>query len=663
MWKSLSSVKTESVNKGSMEALAAASCVPYICHVDDTTLRTLDGMLVQTVRLGGFPFDTADVDEIDLRKKIRNQLWKTFGTSNLAVYHHLVRRRKITKPEGIFKDAGFAADLNIAWCERLAHRKLYENEIYISLIHKPGAGAVKSVDHFLKSLSHKADDEERQAFEQRAMAELSDAMRALREVFKPYQPELLGVSIDKNGVPCSELMRFYGFLMNLKDRKYEMPQRPISEVLPVARAIFRNETIELRHMAESIHAGMLSIKEYSMQTAANIYDKMLTLPFEFCMTQSFRFEERARSEAAIKQQRGRLINAGDTGLSQIAALDVALDESKGEAGFGLHHHTITVWDADAGLIAGKLAAIDAELAENGITSIREDVNLEAAFYAQLPCNFKFVARAARISTKNFASFASCHNYLGGLPGSVWGPAITVLPSASGTAYHFNLHVADRGNTLVLGPTGQGKTLTMSFLFAQSLKLGGRRVFLDKDRGMEIFVRAIGGSYFRIESQRPTGWNPLQLPDTPASAGFLVEWMESLLTDPGGEPIGADDRQRIKRVISSVFDLSPHLRQLRHIAPMFGNPDQDKLAKRLLDWYEHPVYGRGQHAWVFDNLLNELDTSNPVIGFDMTYILDARQIRPPALMWLFFVVEGLLDGQPWRDLPLHHQAVGSFNAAP
>jgi type IV secretion system protein VirB4 len=645
MWRDLSNQKDAALRHVSLEASAARWCVPYVAHVNAHTLRTQDGSLVQVIQLGGLPFDTADADELDLFKRIRNQLWKTFSNSNLAVYHHLVRRRRVALPQGEFEPGGFAAQLNQAWCERLSQRKLYTNDIYISLLHKPGEGVAKRLDQMFRSLSERLDAQEREDYERKALQALDDALRSLLEVFKAYQPRRLGVTTTDAGVPCSELMRLYGFFINLQDRRFALPERPVAEILPVARTIFRNEVVELRHTARTVYAGMVSVKEYPSQTAATMYDGLLTLPFEFCATQSFRFEERARSEAAIKQQRNRLLNAGDSGQMQIHALDMAMEETKGEAGFGLHHHTLMVWDEDASAVAGKLATVDAELAEHGITSVREDVNLEAAFYAQLPGNFRFIARGSRISTKNFASFASCHNYLGGRETSIWGHAITVLPTASGTAYHFNLHVADRGNTLVLGPTGQGKTLTTSFLFAQSLKLGGRRVFLDKDRGMEIFVRAIGGDYFRIESQRSTGWNPLQLPDTPTARGFLVDWFESLLTDEGGEPVDATDRQRIRQIVASVFDLAPELRQLCHVAPMFGNAEQDKLAKRLLDWYDHPRYGRGQNAWVFDNPRNALDMKNPVVGFDMTYVLDAKQIRPAVLTWLFYVIETLLDGQP------------------
>ena len=42
--------------------------------------------------------------------------------------------------------------------------------------------------------------------------------------------------------------------------------------------------------------------------------------------------------------------------------------------------------------------------------MREDVNLEPAFWAQFPGNFNYIARKALISTANFASLASCHNH-------------------------------------------------------------------------------------------------------------------------------------------------------------------------------------------------------------------------------------------------------------
>lgn len=60
----------------------------------------------------------------------------------------------------------------------------------------------------------------------------------------------------------------------------------------------------------------------------------------------------------------------------------------------------------------------------------------------------------------------------------------------------------------MGRTGAGKTLTTAFLTAQAQRVGARLFFFDKDRGLEMAVRALGGRYNEIRAGAPTGLNPL-----------------------------------------------------------------------------------------------------------------------------------------------------------
>ena len=97
----------------------------------------------------------------------------------------------------------------------------------------------------------------------------------------------------------------------------------------------------------------------------------------------------------------------------------------------------------------------------------------------------------------------------------WGPAVSLLETTSQTAYHFNFHERDLGNfTVVVGPSGSGKTVALSFLMAQAQRVRPepKCVFFDKDRGAEIFIRALGGRYEVLQPGEPTGFNPLALPD-------------------------------------------------------------------------------------------------------------------------------------------------------
>ena len=615
--------------------------LPYSHHVDDWTVKTFEGHFLQVIKVGGFAFETEDQSYINHKARVRNSLLRSFNTSEIGLYAHTIRRKKPVLPEGVLP-AGFAHDLNAAWKAQLSRQEQYVNELYLTVIHKQGEGAVRKAQHLLTALSHTMDAAERASFEAKARVRLNEAVQNILSHLRSYQPRVLGVMDTEYG-PQSEVLSFLGFLLNLSEATYSLPTRPIAQIICNTRPIFHDQgVIELRRMADRLYAGIVSIKEYNQWTAPSLTDEFLQVPQEFILTQSFRCEERVHTQAQITQQQGRLRGTHDKGITQTEELDEAMDEAQGEAGFGLHHFTLMTWTRDLGGLNRKLADCAAVLGHRGITGVREDVNLEAAYYAQLPSNWKFITRGARISTKNFAHFVSFHNFPHGRAvRNHWGPSVTVLQSSSGTPYHFNFHVADRGNTQIIGPTGTGKTLTASFLFLESLKYGGRRVLFDKDRGMEIFIRAVGGAYFEIKAGQPTGWNPLHLPDTPRNRAFLSEWYRALLT-VGGETLTTEELLKIDAVVASGFDpsLSEKERRLRHIAKLFGIPTGNNLAQRLTLWY-----GEGRLAWMFDNERNALDIERLVTGFDMTDILDDPLARRAALLWLFHNVELMLDGRP------------------
>ena len=71
---------------------AAGSKLPYARHVDDATIETRDGRLMQFLHLTGFPFETADTDELNYRKSVRETMLRGVANSRFALYHHIVRR-------------------------------------------------------------------------------------------------------------------------------------------------------------------------------------------------------------------------------------------------------------------------------------------------------------------------------------------------------------------------------------------------------------------------------------------------------------------------------------------------------------------------------------------------------------------------------------------
>ena len=72
---------------------AAGAHLPYARHVDDHTIESRDGLLMQTIHLRGLLFETADTDELNYRKALRDAMLQAIGSSRFALYHHVVRRR------------------------------------------------------------------------------------------------------------------------------------------------------------------------------------------------------------------------------------------------------------------------------------------------------------------------------------------------------------------------------------------------------------------------------------------------------------------------------------------------------------------------------------------------------------------------------------------
>ena len=70
----------------------AGARLPYARHVDDSTLETRDSRLMQFMHLRGFPFETADTDELNYRKSVRETMLRGIANSRFALYHHIVRR-------------------------------------------------------------------------------------------------------------------------------------------------------------------------------------------------------------------------------------------------------------------------------------------------------------------------------------------------------------------------------------------------------------------------------------------------------------------------------------------------------------------------------------------------------------------------------------------
>ena len=617
---------------------SAGAHLPYARHVDDVTLETRDGYLMQTIHLGGLLFETADSDELNYRAELRDAMLRALGSSRFAVYHHVVRRRADVALEGEYPDA-FSKRLDERWRARLGRKQMYVNELFLTIVRRPLQGRLGWADRLGSLFSRSfAPQGESLAGERRALDAARDALVAS---LSQYSPRVLSVYETQDGFR-SEPLEFLSCLYNGEMRPVGLPHGDIGEHLPWRRVSFGQDTVELAPAGQSSRrfVGVISIKDYPGQTMPGMFDELYRLPFEMHVSQSFAFVERAQALGRMNLALRRMKSAEDDALSLRDQLVQAKDDvAAGRAAFGEHHTTIAVHSSDLEELNSQCAEVIALLGDLGINAVREDIALEPAFWAQFPGNFKYVARRGLVSTRNFAGFASLHNFpVGQARGNHWGDAVTLFETTAAGPYFFNFHAYDLGNFTVIGPSGSGKTVVLNFLLAQARKFSPRIIFFDKDRGAELFIRAIGGQYDRLRPGAPSGLNPLQLPDNATNRQFLAEWLALLA---GG--VDASEAEQIGDAIAASYSQPPAQRRLKHLVELFrgyARPHSADLYSRLKPWW-----GTGNRAWLFDNERDLTDLEAETVGFDMTAILDDPQARTPALFYFFHRVEERLDGTP------------------
>jgi len=173
------------------------------------------------------------------------------------------------------------------------------------------------------------------------------------------------------------------------------------------------------------------------------------------------------------------------------------------------------------------------------------------------------------------------------------------------------------------------------------------VFLDKDRGAELNIRALGGEYFSVKSGEPTGWNPFYLPKSRRNSAFIKSLIKLLVTR-NGESISSREETLISKSVDAVLDMEPLdnrqygiTRMLEHMSEATTELDRKNgLVVRLAHWAQG-----GQFGWVFDNAEDSFDVAqSSIFGVDGTEFLDDRDTCTPIAFYLLFRITQLLDGR-------------------
>jgi len=622
---------------GRKEALAGDR-LPYLALVDDNVVLLRDGSVMLSLMVPGLAFETADTDELNAHAATREVLLRSSLDARFVLYHHVIRRQVDVALEGRFDDP-LSAHIDARWREKTGSGALYVNDQFITLVRRPARGKAGWPDRLSRFFKRGGKPVvEPDVGDVRALRAAANAMVAS---LGAYGARLLG-DYESEAGRCSEVLELLSALYNGEMRPVRRPAEgtDIGHMLPYRRVSFGMDALELRGSAGSGFASIVSLKDYPDSTAPGLTDALLRLPCELVLTESYAPSDRQIARERIDLAIRRLKSADEEAAAERHEMASARDAlGTGAVGFGDHHLSVLVRAATLERLDDVTASCAAALADAGAIAVREEVNLEPCFWGQLPGNEAYIVRRALISSANMACFGSLHGFaMGQASGNHWGDAVALLTTTSSTPFFFNFHQGDLGNFTVIGPSGSGKTVVMNFLAAQAQKFSPRTILFDKDRGAEVFLRGIGGTYSRIAAGHPTGFNPLALPDTPVNRAFLRDWLGVLLKAEGPEELAI-----ISTAVDAAYANDPALRRLRHFRELLAGsrrPAPGDLASRLDAWI-----GDGEQGWLFDNAEDRLDLSARKLGFDMTALLESPRLRTPVMMYLFHRIDERLDGHP------------------
>jgi type IV secretion system protein VirB4 len=614
-----------------------ASLIPVEAHLTETIVKTHGGSLVTAFALGGTAFEAKTQQQRDIYKEQLNIALRNIATPRLALWSCLIRRRANVDLQATYPNA-FAQQVADGYAALQDKRSLYQNRLLLFLLYRTTALRTET------SLFKKADKRLARELLITGIDALEDIASKLGAALRDYRPRRLGITVNVHQNRFSEIAEAYSLLLNHTPERIPIGRFDLAEAIATNRLLFGREVFEIRQPAQSIFGAALSMKEYPDRTYPEMFRPIMELPFDCNWVQSFAFVEKETAKKLFIEQRNRLRSAGDEAISQIGALDDALDQLISNTFVvGEHNATLVVYADSVPALASHLSKAQTALSNPGCRVVREDIAIEGQVHATLPGNAKYRARTARgITSLNFAAMSPFFDFpTGKRDGHHWGEALTLLRSTVDTPLWFSPHVDDVGHMSILGMIGSGKTALLAFLLVHMLRLDVRHVILDKDQGLKIAVLALGGQYKGLKLGEPTGFNPFALPYSPRH----LEYLHDLIRLLAGGSWGAKADKEVEEAIASVYSLRPENRRLGALPSFLDTTESEGVAERLRPWI-----GQGRYAWAFDNQEDTLQMGR-LSAFDVTEFLDKADLRTPITSYLLYRTEPLIDGSPfalWID---------------
>jgi type IV secretion system protein VirB4 len=319
----------------------------------------------------------------------------------------------------------------------------------------------------------------------------------------------------------------------------------------------------------------------------------------------------------------------DAALQELGADDVA---------FGYLTTSIVVADPDRRAVEAQVQEIERVLNGRGFVTIRESLNAVDAWLGSLPGHLYANVRQPLVHTLNLAHLAPLSAIWAGqaVNAHLGGPPLLMATAHETTPFRLSTHIGDVGHTLIVGPTGAGKSVLLALMALQFKRYDGAQIFaFDKGRSMRAGVLALGGAFHDLGAEGSLSFQPLRQIESDEGRAQAQHWLLGVLAQEGAA-LDPSARDAVWSALGNLAEAPPGERTLTGFSLLLQRADLRAALK--------PFTIEGAHGGLFDAEADTLDLSD-IVGFEMENLMRREAAVAPALSYLFDRLDDRFNGRP------------------